>query len=56
MAANRPAGPRPVLVVVFLAGCGLLIWTCLAPSVHIVWQAPLGALLAVSSLGKMASR
>lgn len=56
MPPQRPAGPRPVPVVGFTGGLVLLAVAYWHPSIHILWQAPLGVLLAVSSLGKMVSR
>lgn len=56
MSASKPAGPRPIFVIGFAAGV-VLIGACFwAPSVNVLWQFPLGALLLVTSLGKMVSR
>lgn len=56
MPANRPMGPRPILVGGLLVGVGLILWAWGVPTLNIIWQVPLGLLLVVSSLGKMSSR
>lgn len=56
MAATKPAGPHPVLVVGFLAGLGFVAWAVYMPSVHLLWQLPLGVFLVVSCIGKMFAR
>lgn len=56
MAANRPAGPRLILVGGFALGCVLLGAAYWRPTVHILWQAPLGLVLVISCMGKMTSR
>lgn len=56
MADDKPAGPRPLLVVGLLAGVGLLLGAWWHPTIHMLWQLPLGLFLAVSSMGKMVSR
>lgn len=56
MAPTKPAGPRPILVGGLALGGALVAAACWHPSLHIFWQAPLGMLLIISSMGKMVSR
>jgi hypothetical protein len=56
MAPTRPAGPRPLLVLGALGGSVLVAWAVMAPSLNIIWQVPLGIVLAVSCIGRMSSR
>jgi hypothetical protein len=53
---SKPAGLRPVFVLGFLAGVGLILWAVYAPSINMMWQIPLGMLLTVSTMGKMVAR
>lgn len=56
MSAQKPAGLSPIPVVGFLAGLALVLWAVYAPSINILWQVPVGALLIFSTVGKMSVR
>lgn len=56
MPANKPAGPRPFFIITFLAGVGLLCLGVFRPGLNTFWEAPVGFLVAWSSLGKMSAR
>lgn len=56
MAQKGKPGIGVVRVACFGGGLGLLLWCWQAPSIHILWAAPLGLIMLVSSLGKMVSR
>ena len=56
MPGQQPAGLRPFLVVVFLAGAGLIALALMRPGIHALWELPLGVVLAGMSLGKMVAR
>lgn len=57
MSVIKPAGPRSVWGAGFALGLVLLLWSIwLHPSLHTIWQAPIGLYLVVVCMGKMAAR
>lgn len=57
MPAQKPAGPRRHLVGGFALGWVLLALAYFTfPSVHMLWELPIGVALVVMCMGKMVSR
>lgn len=53
---GNPAGPRPVWVLLFIIGGLLVGHGFMSPSLHSIWEVPLGLVLVVSMVGKMTVR
>jgi hypothetical protein len=54
--ASEQPGLNKVRLAGVVAGLALLGWCWYNPSIHILWQAPVGLWLLVTSLGKIAAR
>lgn len=53
----RGPGPTPLRLTFLTLGGFLLAWGAyFHPSLHTLWQAPLGALIFMAALGKIVSR
>lgn len=56
MPANKPVGPHPFLIGCTIVGLILVGLGVFRPSLHTIWEVPLGAFMIISSMGKMVSR
>lgn len=53
---SKPVGPHPALLVGLGAGVSLCIFGYANPTIHLIWQIPLGLYLVIAAIGKMSAR